>query len=254
RRTGVKPAWLDALQRTDLTALPDLAAGTERRHHTLPDGRELQVTAAEEQLLRLLASPNIASKAVVFRQYDHMVQDNTVIPPGHDAAVLRVKGTQRGLALATDGNGRLVYLDPYVGGMIAVCEAARNVSVAGGEPIAATDCLNFGSPERPDIYYQLEQAIRGMSDACRALGIPVVSGNVSLYNETAASAVYPTPVGRCGTASALRLPLAGRRGAASGPRPQRHRHGPRPRWLGRRRIPVGGARPGGGTAAFGLGP
>jgi phosphoribosylformylglycinamidine synthase len=194
RRQGVKPAGLDALQAYDFRALPDLAADTERRWRDLPSGHRRQLTAAEDLLLRLLASPNIASKAPVFRQYDHMVQDNTIIPPGHDAAVLRVKGTRRGLALTTDGNGRLCFLDPYIGGMIAVCEAARNVSCVGAEPIAATDCLNFGNPERLEIYYQLEECIRGMADACTMLGIPVVSGNVSLYNETGTSAVYPTPV------------------------------------------------------------
>jgi phosphoribosylformylglycinamidine synthase len=145
-------------------------------------------------LLRLLASPNIASKESVWRQYDHQVQTNTVAGPGGDAAVLRIKGTSRGLALATDGNGRYCHLDPYTGGMIAVAEACRNVSCVGAEPVALTDCLNFGNPERPEIYYQLEECIKGMALASRALGAPVVSGNVSLYNETRGAGIYPTPV------------------------------------------------------------
>jgi len=144
--------------------------------------------------LRLLASPNIASKKVVYQQYDHQVQTNTVQGPGGDAAVLRVKGTRKGLALCTDGNGRYCYLDPFQGGAIAVAEACRNLACVGARPIALTDCLNFGNPERPEIYYQLEECIKGMAEACRILEVPVISGNVSLYNETRGDAVYPTPV------------------------------------------------------------
>ena len=117
--------------------------------------------------------------------------------PGADAAVLRVKGTKKGLALSTDGNGRLCYLDPFVGGMIAVAEACRNVSCTGAEPIALTDCLNFGNPENPETYYQLQQCILGMAEACRALNVPVISGNVSLYNETQGEGIYPTPIIGC---------------------------------------------------------
>jgi phosphoribosylformylglycinamidine synthase len=145
-------------------------------------------------LLRLLASPNIASKESVFRQYDHQVQTDTVTGPGADAAVLRIKGTPKGIALATDGNGRYCHLDPYVGGMIAVAEACRNLSSAGAEPIALTDCLNFGNPERAEIYYQMEECIKGIAQASKALGAPVVSGNVSLYNETRGEGVYPTAI------------------------------------------------------------
>ena len=145
-------------------------------------------------LLRLLASPNIASKRWVYRQYDHQVQTNTVLAPGGDAALLRVPGTAKGIALTTDGNGRLCYLDAFVGGAIAVAEACRNLACVGATPLALTDCLNFGDPEKPSVYYQLEQAVRGMAEACRALGVPVISGNVSLYNETRGQAVYPTPV------------------------------------------------------------
>jgi phosphoribosylformylglycinamidine synthase len=120
---------------------------------------------------------------------------NTVVLPGEaDAAVLRLRGTDRGIALTTDCNGRYCYLDPYAGGAIAVAEAARNVVCTGAEPVAVTDCLNFGNPEKPDVYYQLERAISGMAEACRVLGTPVISGNVSLYNETNGEAVYPTPV------------------------------------------------------------
>jgi phosphoribosylformylglycinamidine synthase len=130
----------------------------------------------------------------VWRQYDHQVLTNTVVGPGSDAAVLRIKGTRKAIALATDGDGRMCFLDPYTGGAMAVAEATRNVVCAGAEPVAITDCLNFGNPEKPEVYYQLEQAIRGMTAACEALGVPVVSGNVSLYNETNGEAIYPTPV------------------------------------------------------------
>ncbi len=179
RLQGVKAQWLTELQEYDLTTLP------------LPD------QSPSEVLLQLLASPNITSKEWVYRQYDHQVQTNTVAAPGADAAVLRVKGTDKGIALSTDGNGRLCYLDPFTGGMIAVAEACRNVSCAGAEPIALTDCLNFGNPEKPETYYQLEQCIMGMAEACRALDVPVISGNVSLYNETQGVGIYPTPVIGC---------------------------------------------------------
>lgn len=145
-------------------------------------------------LLRLLADPNIASKEWVYRQYDHMVMTNTVVRPGADAAVLRVKGTKKGIALTTDCNSRYCYLDPYQGGMAAVAEAARNLSCMGAEPIGLTDCLNFGNPEKPEIFWQFEGAVRGIGAACRELEIPVVSGNVSFYNETEGEAIYPTPV------------------------------------------------------------
>ena len=148
-----------------------------------------------ETLLRLLTSPNIASKQAVYRQYDHQVQTNTIAGPGgSDAAVLRVKGTRKAIAVAVDGNGRHCFLDPFIGGQIAVAEACRNLSCTGARPLALTDCLNFGNPLRPDIYYQLEECIRGMALASEALDAPVVSGNVSLFNETQGQAVHPTPV------------------------------------------------------------
>ncbi len=174
-REGIKPRWLEDLQSYDLAGLPDVAD-------------------AGDALLRLLSSPEVASKRWVWRQYDHQVLTNTITGPGSDAAVLRIKGTNRAIALATDGDGRLCYLDPYAGGSIAVAEAARNLVCSGAEPIALTNCLNFGNPEKPDVYYQLEQCIRGMAAACEALHVPVVSGNVSLYNETPSGPIYPTPV------------------------------------------------------------
>ena len=176
RLQGVKPEWLTKLQEYDLDKVP------------LPE------ESANVVLLRLLASPNIASKEWVYRQYDHQVQTNTVVSPGGDAAVLRIKGTRRGIALSADGNSRYCYLDPFLGGMIAVAEACRNVACTGAEPIALTDCLNFGNPEKPETYYQLEECIKGMAEASRAFGAPVISGNVSLYNETQGEDIYPTPV------------------------------------------------------------
>ena len=158
------------------------------------DALPLPTHSPAEVLLRLLGSQNIASRQWIYRQYDHQVQTNTVILPGGDAALLRVKGTSKGLALSTDGNGRYCYLDPYVGGMIAVAEACRNVSCTGALPIALTDCLNFGNPERPEIYAQMERAIEGMALAARRFDAPVISGNVSLYNESRGEAIYPTPV------------------------------------------------------------
>jgi phosphoribosylformylglycinamidine (FGAM) synthase-like enzyme len=131
---------------------------------------------------------------MVWRQYDHQVGTNTVIGPGSDAAVLRIKHTKKAIAVATDGNAAYTYLDPYAGGAIAVAEAARNVACTGARPLAMTNCLNFGNPEKPEVYYQLSEAIRGMSDAARALDLPVISGNVSLYNETNGEAIWPTPV------------------------------------------------------------
>ena len=130
----------------------------------------------------------------MFRQYDHTIMTNTVVPPGAaDAAVIRIKGTNRAVANSIDCNSRYCYLDPALGAAHAVAEACRNVSCVGGRPLAVTNCLNFGSPEKPAGYYQLREAVRGMGDACRALGVPVVSGNVSLYNESAQGAVFPTP-------------------------------------------------------------
>ena len=148
----------------------------------------------EEILLDLVGSPNIASRRWVWQQYDHQVQLNTVIIPGGDAALLRIKKSGAGLAVCTDGNGRQTYLDPYRGGKAAVAEAARNVCCVGAKPIAVTNCLNFGNPDNGPIAYQLAQAIEGMAEACEALGTPVISGNVSLYNESFEQPIYPTAV------------------------------------------------------------
>ena len=148
----------------------------------------------EAILLDLIASPNLRSRRPIYRTYDHQVQDNTVFGPGFDAALLRVPGTNKGLALTTDGNPWYVALDPYEGTRAAVAEAARNIVCTGARPIAVTNCLNFGNPERPPIYGQLQESVRGLADACRALELPVVSGNVSLYNETSERNIPPTPV------------------------------------------------------------
>jgi phosphoribosylformylglycinamidine synthase II len=174
-REGKPAAELFEMERLDLSGLPEL-------------------TDAKGALLRLLAAPNITSKRWIYRQYDQSVLSNTVVQAGADAAVLRIKGKSRGIAVSTDGNGRYCHIDPYRGGAIAVAEAARNVVCAGAHPVAVTDCLNFGNPERPDVYFQMQAVIHGIADACDALGTPVISGNVSLYNESGGRPVYPTPV------------------------------------------------------------
>ncbi|WP_088005738.1 phosphoribosylformylglycinamidine synthase subunit PurL [Indiicoccus explosivorum] len=154
---------------------------------------EPEVADYEETLLSLLAQPTIASKEWVYNQYDYQVRTSTVVAPGSDSAVIRVRGTNKGLAMTTDCNSRYIYLDPETGGKIAVAEAARNIVCSGAEPLAITDCLNFGNPEKPEIFWQLEKAADGMSEACSLLNAPVIGGNVSLYNETNGTAVYPTP-------------------------------------------------------------
>ena len=169
------PAYLEEAQRLDVSALSVPADLTRT-------------------WLDLLAAPVVASKRWVYRQYDHMVRTNTVALPGLGAGVVRIKGTGRALAMSVDGNGRYAWLDPREGGRLAVAEAARNVACAGAVPIGATNCLNFGNPERPDIMWQFVQAVDGIAEGCRALGIPITGGNVSLYNETDGRAIYPTPV------------------------------------------------------------
>ena len=170
-----RPDWQDALEAFDPLSLP------------VP-------VEPEAALLALLASPGIASKEWVYRQYDQQVGTNTLVLPGSDAGVLRIKGTRKAVALTTDCNGRFVYLNPRLGAAMAVAEAARNVSVSGARPLGLTDCLNFGSPERPEILWQFKEAVAGIGEACRALEIPVVGGNVSFYNETVGRAILPTPV------------------------------------------------------------
>jgi phosphoribosylformylglycinamidine synthase len=150
-----------------------------------------------DALLELLSSPALASREFVYRRYDQLVQSRTVRRPGLDAAVLRLRPSYRGLALTLDGQGRIAALDPRTGGALAILEAARNVACAGGEPLGFTDCLNFGNPEKPEVGWELAEAIEGMALACEALGVPVVSGNVSLYNDTGGRSIHPTPVVGC---------------------------------------------------------
>jgi phosphoribosylformylglycinamidine synthase subunit PurL len=174
RRPMQEPSWQHDAQRLDASALA-----------TIP---------AADAFDRLIASPTIASKRWAYNQYDHTVGTNTIAQPGLSAAVVRVKDTTRGLAISVDGNGRFCYLNPYRGAMLAVAEASRNVACAGGEALGGTNNLNFGNPERPEIMWQLGEAVRGIGDACRALEIPITGGNVSLYNETEGRAIFPTPV------------------------------------------------------------
>jgi phosphoribosylformylglycinamidine synthase len=173
-RDVVRPKYLDEVQELD---------GDE-----IPEPEDYNAV-----LLQMLGHPNLRSRRPIFTQYDHQVGTDTVILPGADAAVMRIKDTNLGFAVTTDGRGRHCYLDPRGGGAATVAEAYRNLSCVGAKPVAVTDCLNFGSPEKPDGYYQLAECIEGMSEACEIFGTPVVSGNVSLFNETDRGAVYPTP-------------------------------------------------------------
>ncbi|MBI4126317.1 MAG: phosphoribosylformylglycinamidine synthase subunit PurL [Deltaproteobacteria bacterium] len=167
---------------------PELTQLHQFDPQALPLPRDLN-----DVLMKLMSSPNLACKSWVWEQYDHMVMTNTVVRPGADAAILRVKGTKKGIALTSDCNSRFCFLDPYLGAMLAVAEAARNISACGGEPLAVTDCLNFGNPERPEVMWQFQQAVAGMAEACRQFHTPIVSGNVSFYNETDGVGIYPTP-------------------------------------------------------------
>jgi phosphoribosylformylglycinamidine synthase subunit PurL len=183
------------------TALADDAPMYRRPFEEPASQREVRTMPAlgpapapREAFFTLLASPGIASKQWIYRQYDSMVRTNTLVPAGGGAGVVRVKGTDTALAMSVDGNGRSCLLDPYEGARLAVAEAARNVACAGGAPIGVTNCLNFGNPERPEIMWQFAEAVRGIGDACRALELPVTGGNVSLYNETDGQAILPTPV------------------------------------------------------------
>lgn len=171
-----RPAYLDDVQSFDPRVI------------MLPEDDELG-----DVLLKLLASPNICSRRWIWEQYDHQVMLNTVVLPGSDAAVIRIKGTDRAIAVSTDCNGRYCYLDPYLGAQIAFVEAARNVACAGGRPAAITDCLNFGNPEKPEVFWTFYESVKGLSDACKAFGVPVISGNVSFYNESFGQPIYPTP-------------------------------------------------------------
>jgi phosphoribosylformylglycinamidine synthase len=175
RRPAEEPARLEELQRFDLAEISEPADAT----HTL---------------LTLLESPNLCARDWVFRQYDQLVGGNTVVRPGADAAVVRVEGTSRALALTVDCNSRWCFLDPYLGAVLAVAEAARNLVATGARPLAVSDCLNYGNPERPEVMWEFQQGVQGIRDACLALGTPVVSGNVSFYNETEGRNIPPTPM------------------------------------------------------------
>ena len=173
---------------------PESRAPGPDQARVLPLTRRGEVDLGDA-LLRLIGSPNLCSRRPVYRRYDHMVGDGTVVAPGGDAALIRIKGTQRAVAITIDGNGRYCELDPFVGAQIAVAEAARNLAAVGARPLAVTDCLNFGNPDRPEVYWQLEEAVAGIAAACRAFDLPVVSGNVSLYNESDnGGSIYPTPI------------------------------------------------------------
>ncbi len=174
KRETKRPEYLDKIGHLNLTELPEPARG-------------------DKAFTKLLDCPNIASKEWVYEQYDHMVRLNTLVLPGSDAAVIRIKDTKKAVALSVDCNSRFCYLDPYEGAAIAVAESSRNVVCSGATPIGLTNCLNFGNPEKPEIMWQFEQAVCGMGDACVYFDIPVVSGNVSLYNETKGEAIFPTP-------------------------------------------------------------
>ena len=173
-RPAKRPSWQDSLTTLDISSVP------------LP-------ADFNEVLLKIMTSGNMASRRWIYRQYDHMVRTDTVVPPGSDAAVIRIKGTDKALALTVDCNPVYCYLDPRRGAAIAVAEAARNLVASGAQPLALTDCLNFGSPERPEVMWQFKESIAGIRDACLALGIPVIGGNVSFYNETLDVAIHPTP-------------------------------------------------------------
>ena len=174
KRETKRPEYLDKIGHLNLKELPEPARG-------------------DKAFTKLIACPNIASKEWVYEQYDHMVRLNTLVLPGSDAAVIRIKDTKKAVALSVDCNSRFCYLDPYEGAAIAVAESSRNVVCSGATPIGLTNCLNFGNPEKPEIMWQFEQAVCGMGDACLYFDIPVVSGNVSLYNETKGEAIFPTP-------------------------------------------------------------
>ncbi|MBI4259490.1 MAG: phosphoribosylformylglycinamidine synthase II, partial [Actinobacteria bacterium] len=184
-----RPAWLEELQEDD----PTFATVT---------------TPPGEAFFAVLSSPNVAGKRWVYEQYDHLVQGQTVLGPGADAALVRIEGSLRAMALSTDGKGRYGLLDPYLGAAHSVAEAARNVAAVGARPVAVTNCLNFGNPEVPEVMWSFAQAVWGMADACRAFETPVTGGNVSFYNESGGSRIPPTPVvGMLGVIDDYRLAL-----------------------------------------------
>lgn len=179
----------DVLEEESLEKKPARIELAEQQPTWIPD-----VDNVAEVLTALLAQSTIADKSSLYQQYDSQVRTNTVAGPGSDAGVLRIRGTHKGLAMTTDGNGRFVYLSPEVGGQIALVEAAANIIASGAEPLAITDCLNYGDPTDPEIFWELHQSVQGMADACREFNTPVISGNVSLYNENNGQAIHPTPM------------------------------------------------------------
>ncbi|MDR1358474.1 MAG: hypothetical protein LBJ48_03870, partial [Coriobacteriales bacterium] len=205
-----RPAYLDEVQGFDALAFIEEREREQRTASSLDNAGSLDSVQDRDNaqdrspvdythdLLTLLASPNICSRAWIWRQYDHQVQNNTVLLPGADAAVLRIGDTgrgemsTRGIAISTDCNGRYCYLDPYRGAQLALAEGMRNLACTGAEPLALTDCLNFGNPEKPEVFYTFKQAVSGLADACKHYTIPVISGNVSFYNESFGTAIYPT--------------------------------------------------------------
>lgn len=194
---------------------------------SLPDAKEYKAEAnvdLEKEVLTFLGSPNICSKRWVYQQFDHMVQTQTVVEPGDNTSVLKIHDSGHHVAMTADGNGQYVYVDPYEGGKLAVAEAARNIAVSGALPLAITNCLNFGNPQKPEIFFQLKEAVRGIGDACKALNTPVTGGNVSLYNENPTGAIWPTPIiGMVGKIEAPATPVtagfkaAGQKVALVGP-------------------------------------
>ena len=179
----------DVLEEESLEKRPARIELAEQQPAWIPD-----IDNVAEVLTKLLAQSTIADKSSLYQQYDSQVRTNTVAGPGSDAGVLRIRGTHKGLAMTTDGNGRFVYLSPEVGGQIALVEAAANIIASGAEPLAITDCLNYGDPTDPEIFWELHQSVQGMADACREFNTPVISGNVSLYNENNGQAIHPTPM------------------------------------------------------------
>lgn len=179
----------DVLEEESLEKKPARIELAEQQPAWIPD-----IDNVAEVLTKLLAQTTIADKSSLYQQYDSQVRTNTVAGPGSDAGVLRIRGTRKGLAMTTDGNGRFVYLSPEVGGQIALVEAAANIIASGAEPLAITDCLNYGDPTDPEIFWELHQSVQGMADACREFNTPVISGNVSLYNENNGQAIHPTPM------------------------------------------------------------
>lgn len=197
RRHGQVEAHVDAHLLTDHcpTYTPDFAVPEYHEKAKKFDSAKLPAVDSNQALLKLLASPNIASKRWVFQQYDQSVQTQTTLYPGQgDAAVLMIRGSKKGIAVKIDGNGRQIYFDPFVGGQLAVCEAARNVACTGAKPTAVTDGLNYGNPQRPHVYWQFKESVRGIAEACETLETPVISGNVSFYNESDLGEVLPTPL------------------------------------------------------------